>query len=420
MSAYVLCGTSSGGLPILSRKKGNSEPLPFSITGSLNGIHMFGKPFGIDVLETLTDDYAVSWKEFEDSIIIIGAASGCSIDILNRLLEDVFNTIVLIVGIKELKMQRNIERLKRELRICFPVIDRLLDSLDCGDASNKHSSDIVGFTETILCTENHLIQIVLDSFTECVDSMFSCILVDGKIVAATESWWSLHPDELRLLSLFAVSDNATDSKDIPVFLPHKSPTVAFRFVVCTLIPEVQICCLCGPNPPLNEIELSATQCFRNSTDILNSAAQCVPRNFPSSYIIDTNILGQLLVNTSTKKYMISKSPQQLSKKTTTSSHRLDILRTFFYRAVLNNLINCKDSYDKLNNSNSSDESFSLEPNENIGIETYWCSEYHKCHALKIGSNVLCVLYNSTVPTHALKAITEKTLKLLISDKQVCW
>lgn len=420
MSVYITCGTSGGGLPIFSRKKGNTETLPFSVVGSLNGIHMFGKPFGMEILDTLTDDYAVSWKEFEDSIIVIGVASGCSIDVLNRVLVDIFNTTVLIAGMKELKLQRNIERLKRELRIAFPVIDRLMDSLDCGDANNKYTSDIVGFAETILCMENHLIQIVLDSFTEYVDSMFSCILVEGKIAAATESWWSLHPDELRLLSLLAASENTTDSKDIPVFLPHKSPTVAFRFVVCTLIPEVQLCCLCGPTPPLNEIELSATQSFRNSADILNSAAQCIPRNFPASYIIDSSILGQLLVNCVSKKYMISKSPQQPSKKSTTSSHRLDILRTFFYRAVLNNLIPSEDSYDKQNNSILSNDCNNSEIVENVGIETYWCSEYHKCHALRIGDNVLSVLYNSTVPTNALRAITEKTLKQLISDKQVCW
>lgn len=39
------------------------------------------------------------------------------------------------------------------------MIDRLLDSLDCGDTSNKHSSDIVGYVETIICSENHLIQV---------------------------------------------------------------------------------------------------------------------------------------------------------------------------------------------------------------------------------------------------------------------
>lgn len=51
------------------------------------------------------------------SLVIIGLASGCSIDVLNRLLQLVYDAVVLIAGINELQTQRNIERLKRELRV---------------------------------------------------------------------------------------------------------------------------------------------------------------------------------------------------------------------------------------------------------------------------------------------------------------
>lgn len=56
----------------------------------------------------------------------------------------------------------------------------------------------------------------------------------------------------------------------------------------------------------------------------------------------------------------------------------------------------------------------------VETESYWCTEYHKCHALKVEQNIICVLYNATVPTQAVKLITQKTLKTLIQDKQVCW
>lgn len=105
--------------------------------------------------------------------------------------------------------------------------------------------------------------------------------------------------------------------------------------------------------------------------------------------------------------MMSKNPQQnTSKRIASSSHRLDILRTFYYEAVLTHLI-----------SEQPEEEQKL---PKVGIETYWCSEYHKCHAAKIDDNILCVLYNSSVPTQAMRLITEKTLKTLLSDKQVCW
>ncbi|XP_060531593.1 protein fuzzy homolog isoform X1 [Cylas formicarius] len=416
MSAHVICITSGGGLPVFSRKKGSCENLPFSTIGSLNGVHMFGKPLNIELLNTLTNDYSVAWKEFRESLVIIGIASGCSIEVLYQLLQLVFDAIVLIIGIDEIKNQRNIDRIKRELRICYPLIDRLLDILDCGDSSNKHSSDIVGFVETIMSTENHLLQVVLDSFAESVDSMYSCLLIGGKIAVATESYWSLNPHELRLLSLLAVAETNEKSKDVPVFLPYKSSTVAFRFVACSIMPDIQVCCLCGSTPSLKDIEYSAAQCFKNSMDILKSAEQVSPRHFPNSFVIDGGILGLLLINITLKKYMMSKNPQpNSSRKTTSSSHRLDILRTFFYQSVMKFLIPKLEIETNLIPSDKS----SLD-DQNEGIESYWCSEYHKCHAIRVNDNILCVLYNSSTPTHAMRLITKKTLSLLISDKQTCW
>lgn len=131
----------------------------------------------------------------------------------------------------------------------------------------------------------------MESYTECVDSVYSCILIHGKIAVATESWWDLHPDEIKLLSLLATIENTTNSKDIPVFLPHKSPNVAYRFVAVMLIPNVQICCLCGPTPVLEEIEHSAAQCFKSTLEILESAVRCHPSNFPHSLDAEFGILG---------------------------------------------------------------------------------------------------------------------------------
>lgn len=43
--------------------------LPFSSIGSLNGLHMFGKPFNIEILDSISDDYVVAWKEFEERYV---------------------------------------------------------------------------------------------------------------------------------------------------------------------------------------------------------------------------------------------------------------------------------------------------------------------------------------------------------------
>lgn len=79
----------------------------------------------MDLLSTETEDYKVVWKEFHDSITLIGLSSGCTKSVLESLLESVFNTMVLIVGLDEIKSQKNIERLKRELRVCRSTNQKL-------------------------------------------------------------------------------------------------------------------------------------------------------------------------------------------------------------------------------------------------------------------------------------------------------
>nr|CAI5863406.1 unnamed protein product [Callosobruchus analis] len=412
MSAHIICVTGSG-LPLLSRKKGNSENLPFATIGSLNGLYMFGKPSKVRLLNCSTSDYVSCWKEFEESIVIIGIASGCSLNVLSSLLDIVFDVVVLIVGIEEVKQQRNIERLKRELRVCYPVIDRLLDSLDCGETGNKHASDILGFSEIISCPENNMIKVVLDSYTKCVDSMYSCVVISGKIAVATESWWSLHPNEIRLLTLLAVSDNLSTAKDIPVFLPYKSSKVAFRFVVCTLMPDVMLCCLCGSTPVLNDIKHFAMQCFKNSTSMLSTVITYNPQTFPTSWNIGSSILSWLLVNIPMKKYTIQ-YPQQNCKKTTASSHRLEILRSFLYRTVYHYMVKRSEIAKDDGNCNNTSECM------NPAFESYWCSEYHKCYATKFNDYVLCILFNASPTTHVMRLTVQKCFKSIVSEKQLSW
>ena len=61
---------------------------------------------------------------------------------------------------------------------------------------------------------------------ESVDSTYGCVLLRGRVCAATKNWWSLHPDEASLLALYAATDAWATVKDTPVFLPVKSPTVS--------------------------------------------------------------------------------------------------------------------------------------------------------------------------------------------------
>ncbi|KAK9679271.1 First Longin domain of FUZ, MON1 and HPS1 [Popillia japonica] len=94
MSAHLLCLTSGSGLPIFTRSKGSSEALPFSVIGSLNGVHMYSKSHQMTLFNTSTEDYCFVWNEFQESIVLIGIAAGCTKQVLQKVLQSCFNAMV--------------------------------------------------------------------------------------------------------------------------------------------------------------------------------------------------------------------------------------------------------------------------------------------------------------------------------------
>lgn len=134
--------------------------------------------------------------------------------------------------------------------------------------------------------------------------------------------------------------------------------------------------------------------------------------------------------------MISQGNQM---KRGAASHRLDILKTFFYRAVQIFLLKeeepmslrDKEDCDKEQNfkeqKNKDQNVFEQKKNQviqkkelNLGKETYWCAEYHKCHAFRSEDDVICIIYNSEIPSFAMRFLTQNTLKVFMADKQFCW
>lgn len=117
------------------------------------------------------------------------------------------------------------------------------------------------------------------------------------------------------------------------------------------------------------------------------------------------------MNYKIEKFVLGRN-SQCAKNRATGSHRLDILRTFYHQAVETFALSVED--EKSNDITASAGKF-------VGAkETYLCSEYHKCHAVKHGDNILCVLYTSVVPTHTMRLISQKIIKMIFSDKQTYW
>uniref|UniRef100_A0A8I3P7H4 Fuzzy planar cell polarity protein n=1 Tax=Canis lupus familiaris TaxID=9615 RepID=A0A8I3P7H4_CANLF len=225
-TVHLLCLAASSGVPLFCRSSRGGAParqqLPFSVIGSLNGVHMFGQNLEVQLSSARTEDTTVVWKSFHDSItlIVLSSEEGTSELRLERLLQMVFGAMVLLVGLEELTNIRNVERLKKELRASYRLIDSFL-----GDS--ELIGDLTQCVDCVVPPEGSLLQEALAGFTEAVGTAFGCLVVSGRVVAATESWWRLGTPEAVLLPWLVGSLPPQAARDYPVYLPHGSPTVSW-------------------------------------------------------------------------------------------------------------------------------------------------------------------------------------------------
>lgn len=120
---------------------------------------MFLKSQDVELLSTDLPDTTIVWKEFEQSVTLIVIANGTTKYVLYKFLDAIFAAMILFVGIEELKSARNIEKLKKDMRLCGPIVDSLLQCLNVGDGICS-KTDIVNMTECMICPENNLLLVI--------------------------------------------------------------------------------------------------------------------------------------------------------------------------------------------------------------------------------------------------------------------
>ncbi|XP_078347527.1 protein fuzzy homolog [Oculina patagonica] len=419
MAAYLVCLTTDGGIPLFTRTKGNLPQLPFPVIGSLNGVCMFANNQDVSLLNTVTDDAKVVWKVFNERItLIITTSDDSASDMhLNRLLEFVFNSMVLLLGIDGLTSIRNVELLKRELRCCYSLIDSLLEGTDL-------TGNITQAVDVILCPDVSILQEFLDAFATAVNSEFGCLLVMGKVAVATERWWELTGLETVLLSFLVRSLPACSCRDIPVYLPYGSPKVPHRLLTFQLIEGVEVCVICGPKPSLQDTQTKfLDQYWRLAVDTLKSSRRSHPRNLPGDMVLDSGILGFVLVNTDERKCLSSVHPSGVLTGVDqgnapgggmTTAKRKSILVSF-YKSIVGTLFPAPES------TTSSQDEPSCELHSSLphqAMETYMCGSDHKCYAIRTATHELFLLFSNDVPNYALGSLASSTLTLLTKGKLV--
>ncbi|XP_004597028.2 protein fuzzy homolog isoform X1 [Ochotona princeps] len=404
---HLLCLAANSGVPLFCRSSRGGAPtrqqLPFSVIGSLNGVHMFGQNLDVQLSSARTHDTTVVWRSFHGSItlIVLSSEEGVSELRLGRLLQAVFGAMVLLVGLEELTNIRNVERLKKELRASYCLIDSFL-----GDP--ELIGDLTQCVDCVIPPEGSLLQEALSGFAEATDTAFVSLVVSGRVVAATEGWWRLGMPEAVLLPWMVGSLPPQATRDYPVYLPHGSPTVPHRLLTLTLLPGLQLCLLCGPRPPLSQLDPQMLE--RWWQPLLDSLRACLPlgpRALPEGFPLHTDILGLLLLHLELKRCLFTVEPW--ADREPSPEQRRRLLRNFYA------LVTATHFPPELGTLEKADDTAYHAQLPRACYLVLGCEEPGagwRLVALQLGPRRLLLLLSPQSPTHGLRDLASRTLQAL--------
>ncbi|XP_018019689.1 protein fuzzy homolog [Hyalella azteca] len=334
-SITLVCIAASSGVPLIIRHRGAGKPPPFNVVGSLNGVYMFGESQGTQILETKTPFSAITWKTYHDSIRLmllhgeetssIAPEKRTSKTILQsqcllggrpdeRFLDLLFDSLVLLLSIDALVNITSIERLKKDMKVCNPLLDVLLER--CISETNWRGAQSMGpgplFSHLVLCADtvlppdNYNLQNEVQKWSEVeCSSSYACLLSScGRVLAGSRSYWSLSSSELVLLPLLLLTTAAPNTaRDVPVYLPNKSPKVPFRLLGVKLTSMVWCASLAGPTPSLAHVLRSAALFWSPYYAGIETLAATQPYNITAAVkqTLDKAVLGLLVINQESKR-----------------------------------------------------------------------------------------------------------------------
>ncbi|XP_066508744.1 protein fuzzy homolog [Hoplias malabaricus] len=417
-TVQLLCLTAASGVPLFSR--GSSKHLPFSVIGSLNGVHMFGAGQGALLSSCETEKGSrVVWRVFQDSLMLI-AVSGSGENAvselhLRHLLENTWNCMVLVLGQDELANIRNVERLKRDLRSCYQLIDRLLERKGEDQGFMGH---LTRCADCLLPSQPGILQQALDAFTQASDSEFGCLIIRGRLAVATDKWWRLAPQEVVLLSTLVNLLSGVTSCDYPVFLPQGSPTVAHRLLSFQLLPGVFVCVLCGPSPSLHRVESELVGSFW--TPVVETLRSCLDQAerspLPPTVNLRWDVQALLLINRENRRSVTACSHSRSSSESSplaSPAQRWEMLLHFYTFAATRYFTT--EEAPTTNTSGAAHETLHEEFSGRFThqpVQCYLVTDECKCYGLQTPQHQLYLLTDLSVPTFSLRSVATQTLSTI--------
>ncbi|XP_065186785.1 protein fuzzy homolog isoform X2 [Sycon ciliatum] len=409
--AYLAVLRSDTGVPLFSRTKGELSQLPFPLIGTLNGVHSFASQHATTLASALSEDAKIVWKSYHDKVtLILVAGEEGSTDIhFKNMLDYMYNGLVSIIGLDTLVEVRSTERLKRETRLSFGLIDTLLFGTDLLGPLT-HSVDVIATTET------PILESLLNAFSEAAETQFACAFVRGRVVAATAGWWDLSPFDSVMLSLLCTHHPKSTSQDLPVYLPKASPNTPHRLLSLKVVEDFTVALLCEAVPTLEDVqEQILPSIWTGHLDTVHKCIQTFPRNVPAQVSLENSLLAFILVNDETHRCLSSydlgpAQPPDAPTNDFLSPGQRRLVLTSFYKSTVGSMFP-----HALQDDNGADTDLrNIIPHQ--PVETYLCAEEYKCYALHFNFHQLFTLFTPSTPTYSMRSLSYSTLDSLTTDQ----
>ena len=138
------------------------------------------------------------------------------------------------------------------MKVSFNLLDGILDN---SGKFNLVGGYLTSSIDTLIIDETSQFQAVLDESCRQVDTSLGCLMFNGHVIVASPAWWELNSNETYLISLLCMTLNDSTSRDIPIYLPYKSPNVALRLLTYNLTSSNITCIfICEEKPSIDAVE----------------------------------------------------------------------------------------------------------------------------------------------------------------------
>ena len=279
--SHCLLILSDSGLPLYTRTSDKqSASLPFSTTGLLSALHSSSAAQHFPVRALHTADACVQLVQQDSAVLLLASHSPQA---QSHPLERMRDCLVLLLGRRALQDERQLQRAKRRMRQCAPLLDwwmrpqRSWDTLTGLPLHSMHGAAAAEWAGALLSEVS----------AQC-GTRHVCLYDGERLLLPSSQYAQLHPHDLLSIAAYiaTLAQHASTAHtpaaaappsspaqpaaashsgvhDQPIYLSHSTlhrrqvdGSTAYRLLVCPLQPSAGLhaVLLCGPSPAAEQVE----------------------------------------------------------------------------------------------------------------------------------------------------------------------